>query len=104
VKIAATPSRLSATTRKPDTAPPWRAVVIASSTLRRAALAARAFALTATVIPMEPANPDAVAPTRNARAALRPRSASPSTAPIRPPIRAATTRARRAIVAYCRLR
>ena len=50
-----TPSRLRATTRKPDTAPPRIATWTASTRLRRAAAAVRTFDLTLMYMPMMPA-------------------------------------------------
>ena len=47
-----TPSRLSEITRKPETAPPRSETISASPRPRRAALAVRMFARTATCMPM----------------------------------------------------
>ena len=102
-KSTVTPSKLSATTRKPETAPPRRAVVIASLRLCRAALAVRIFERTATYMPMKPDNPEASAPTRKAIAVRTPRWASRSTAPISARSTEVTS-ASNAIVVYCRRR
>src|SRR4030042_2516349 len=61
-----TPSRLSETTRKPDTAPPRRETVMASLRLGVAAEAQRAFERTEMYMPMNPDSADAAAPTRKA--------------------------------------
>ena len=51
-------------TRKPETAPPWKAAVSAAPRFLRAPAAVRRFERTATFMPMKPETPDKAAPTR----------------------------------------
>ena len=67
-----TPSSDSATTRKPETAPPRIATWTASTRLRRAADAVRTLALTLMYMPMIPDAIEHTAPTRNANAVMSP--------------------------------
>src|SRR5215207_9543124 len=102
--MPSTPSRLSATTRNPDTAPPRSETLMASLTLRWAAAAVRRFAWTAMNMPMKPASPEQNAPTRKAMAVLRPCSTSFASTPINPPMMMAASTAKIAIVRYCRFK
>ena len=103
------PSSESATTRKPDTAPPRNETIKASPRLRVAALAVRLFDFTATIIPMYPETPEQVAPIRKAIAVRHARSSFSVVLPVVKAKRTVATRmaaniARRAIVRYWRLR
>ena len=64
--MPATPRRDSATTEKPDTAPPRKEVLRASFRERLAALAVRMFELTDTNMPMYPDRAEKNAPSRKA--------------------------------------
>ena len=72
-----TPIRASATTTRPVTAPPRRAACRALFSEVRAAAAARMLVRMETYMPVKPASPEQVAPTRklmtvwSARAAVR---------------------------------
>ena len=59
------PKTPNPTTLKPITEPPLKATLKASSKDSRAALVVRLFDLVATLIPRNPAKPDAIAPIRN---------------------------------------
>src|SRR5437899_2957444 len=101
-----TPIRLSATTRKPETAPPRKEVWTASFKLRRAAAAVRILDFTATYMPVKPAMPEQAAPTKKASAVRQPKSivALGPTTDTRMPTTTAATTARMAIVWYWRRR
>ncbi len=66
MKTMVTPSKLSAMTRKPETAPPRKETMSASPRPLRAAPATRILERTATFIPMKPAAPEQAAPKRKA--------------------------------------
>ena len=105
-----TPSRLRATTRKPETAPPRIATWTASTRLRRAAAAVRTFDLTLMYMPMMPEAIEQAAPTRKANAVMsaigRPArlgtsaTSFVSTTKITRPMTTAPTTARTPIVVY----
>ncbi len=108
-----TPSSESATTRKPETAPPRMATWTAPTRLVRAAAAVRTFERTLTNMPMMPDAIEQAAPTRKAMPVITPmgRPASDgtsatsgvSTRPMTTPMINAPTTARMAMVVYWRL-
>ena len=114
MKIPHTPSSDSATTRKPDTAPPRIATWTASTRLRRAAEAVRTLALTLMSMPMIPEAIEHAAPTAKAIPVMTPMgspaslgtsaTSADSTMPMTIPMTTAPTTARMAIVVYCRRR
>src|SRR5438034_29532 len=77
-----TPSSDSATTRKPETAPPRIATWTASTRLRRAAAAVRRFERTLMYMPMIPDAMEQAAPTRHACLRSRPRDLGERAAPL----------------------
>ncbi len=108
-----TPSSESATTRKPETAPPRMATWTASTRLRRAAAAVRTLERTETVMPMMPDAIEHAAPTRKANAVRAPigmparagtsATSFDSTRAMTMPMITDATTARTAIVVYWRL-
>ena len=104
VYMPSTPSRLSATTRKPETAPPRSETLMASLTLRCAAAAVRRLAWTAMYMPMKPARPEQNAPTRKATAVRIPCAGSLASPPISTPMIRAATSASSEMVRYWRFR
>ena len=102
--MPSTPSRLSATTRKPETAPPRSETLMASLTLRWAAAAVRRLAWTAMYMPMKPARPEQNAPTRKATAVRIPCAGSLASPPISTPMIRAATSASSEMVRYWRFR
>ncbi len=107
-----TPSSDSATTRKPETAPPRMATWTAPTRLWRAAAAVRTLALTLTNMPMMPDAIEQAAPTRKAIAGVDaqldavdgrcPRPPACSTMAMMAPTTNAPTSARMAMVTYWR--
>ena len=105
-----TPRSDSATTRKPETAPPRIATWTASTRLRRAAEAVRTLALTAMSMPMIPDAIEHAAPTRKAKPVMTPigrpaslgtsATSADSTMPMTTPMTTAPTIARMPIVVY----
>ena len=112
VKMPHTPRSESATTRNPETAPPRIATWTASTRLRRAADAVRTLALTATNMPMMPEAIEHSAPTKKAKAVIRPMgkpaslgtsaTSGVSTSVMTIPMTTAPTMARMKIVVYWR--
>ena len=99
-----TPSRLSAVTRKPETAPPRSDTVTASLRLFCAAAAARTFERTEMYMPTSPATPEAIAPTMKEAPVRMPSSISLSRKPTRTPMITDVATAMMAMVRYWRLR
>src|SRR4029079_13186703 len=97
-----TPMRLRATTRKPETAPPRRAVLMASARLFCAAEAVRPLARTAIDMPMYPDTPEASAPTMNAMPVRTPVSVDDLKEPTMTPTTTDVMMARMPIVWYWR--
>jgi hypothetical protein len=105
-----TPRSDSATTRKPDTAPPRSATVSACETPVRAAAATRTLERTATHMPMMPDSADRQAPMRKEMATYRPicngempsASGKWSKAPMITPSTTDVMTASTMIVLYCR--
>src|SRR5581483_3701700 len=98
--ITEPPSRESATTRKPETAPPRRLAWIASFSDRRAALAVRLFDWIEMYIPVHPASAEHPAPTRKETAVDTPSDGELSTAAITAPTTMQPTNASAMIVPY----
>src|SRR5215469_11929229 len=99
------PDKESATTRKPEPAPPRNETIKASPRLRVAALAVRLFDFTATVIPIYPETPEQMAPMRKAIAVRHARSSLSVGLPVvrkkrTVATRIAATMARREMVRY----
>ena len=110
--MAQTPSSESATTRKPDTAPPRMATWTAPTRLVRAAAAVRTFDRTLTNMPMIPDAIEQAAPTMKAIPVMIPigmparsgtsATSGVSTTPMTMLMSTAPTSASRAIVVYWR--